>query len=89
MADLHCARLAKRQAVLFHSRTSRSRSVPVCLTKKTTIIDHLVFILQNLLTRPERWNHSPVLFVVFNKVFFGPVVQLLQIAPFFFPSFLL
>lgn len=84
---MHDARLAERQAVAFHSRTSHSRSVPVCLTKKTTIIDHLVFILQNLLTRPEHWNYSPVLFVVFNKVFFGPVAQLLQISSFFFLFF--
>lgn len=84
---MHDARLAKRQAVAFHSRTSHSRSVPVCLTNKTTIIDHLVFILRNVLTRPEHWNYSPVLFVVFNKVFFGPVAQLLQIASFFFLFF--
>lgn len=52
VANLHYARLAGWQAVVFHSKTSQSRSL--------TIIDHLVIILQNLLTRPEHWNYSPI-----------------------------
>lgn len=56
MEDLHYAGLAERQAVVFHSRTSHARSFPLCLT----IIDHLVFILQNLQTRPDHWIYSPI-----------------------------